>query len=151
MSEFEIASLALAEKQYSLGVTSTIISAIAVLAAIWGAYIIYGQLKSARWMSLLTLEQDLASRRDKFVAIKDRLDKFPNDQSVIQEYGVLKESYLNSVDRLASSILNGNFPKKEMKQDYRDYISDVIRVLPNDYHTGTRYPKTVKLYQRWLD
>jgi hypothetical protein len=151
MSDFEKASLALAQQQYHLGVWSTVISGLALLAAVFGAIVIYGQLKSARWMALLTLEQDMAARRDKFLNIKDRLKSFPNDKSIETDYEVLKESYLNAVERLSSSILNGNFPEKEMKQDYREYIADVMRTCKSDFHAATPYRKTQKLYNKWQD
>lgn len=151
MTSFETADLALAQKQYCLDLIYTSISGAALIAAIWGGYVIYGQLKSARWMSLLTLEKDMANRRDKFLKIKDRLANENDGTSIAADYDVQKENYLNSLERLASSVLNGNFPEKEMKQDYREYITDVVRTFPNEFQAGTSYRKILKLNEKWQD
>lgn len=151
MTAFETASLALAEKQYWLDLIYTVISGAALIAAIWGGYVIYGQLRSARWMSLITLEQDMANRRDKFLNIKDRLANETDTTAIAADYGVQKENYLNSLERLASSVLNGNFPEKEMKQDYREYITGVVREFPDEFMAGTSYRKILKLYEKWQD
>lgn len=151
MTDYERASLLLAQKQYCLDVVYTIISAGALIAAIFAGVMIYGQLKSARWMSLLTLEQDMANRRDKFLKIKDRLREGGDDASISSDYVVQKENYLNSLERLASSVLNGNFPEKEMKQDYREYITDVVRAFPDKFKAGTSYRKILKLHEKWQD
>lgn len=151
MTPFETASLALAEKQYCLDLIYTAISGAALVAAVWGGYVIYGQLKSARWMSLLTLEQDMANRRDKFLKIRDRLDNESDNASIVADYSVQKENYLNSLERLASSVLNGSFPEREMKQDYREYITDVVRNFPDEFRAGTSYRKILKLHEKWQD
>lgn len=62
-----------------------------------------------------------------------------------------KENYFNSLDRLASSILNGQFPDSEMKHDYHEAITIVVRTFKDDFATGTHYRKVVKLYNRWQD
>lgn len=151
MTPFETASLALAERQTCLSLIYTVISGAALIAAIWGGAAIYGQLKSARWMTLLTLEQDMATRRDKFLKIKSRLGSEQLTASIQSEYSVQKENYLNSVERLASSVLNGNFPEKEMKQDYREYITDIVRTFPEEFKAGSSYRKILKLYEKWQD
>jgi hypothetical protein len=38
-----------------------------------------------------------------------------------------------------------------MKQDYHEAITEVVRAFPDDFDTGTRYRKIVKLYNRWQD
>lgn len=151
MTPYETASLVLADKQYTLALVSTAISAVALLSAVWGGFIVYGQLTSARWMSLLALEQDMANRREKFLKIQERIQNEPDIEALASEYAVQKESYLNSLERLASSVLNGNFPEKEMKQDYRDYITHVVRSFPAQFQPGTSYRKVLKLYERWQD
>jgi hypothetical protein len=55
------------------------------------------------------------------------------------------EVTVNSLDRLASSILKGHFPDPEMKLDYHEYIVEVDRAFPENFDTGTHYRKVVKL------
>lgn len=151
MSQYETLNLAIAQKQYCITVIYTLITAMGVLVAGGAGYFVFGQLRSARWMTLLTLEQDMAGRRDKFLDIQRRLRSGDNSQNLADEFKVQKESYLNSVERLASSVLNGNFPQKEIKQDYRDYIAGVVKAFPEDFQAATSYRKTLKLYNRWQD
>jgi len=89
----------------------------------------------------------MASRGDKVRELATQLD----NPHVKGKYDAAKESYFNSIDRLASLILNGQFPQHELKQDYHDMIKETIRAFPADFTTGTRYRKIVKLHDKWED
>jgi hypothetical protein len=136
---------------YYTYLAAAIIAFLALCAATYAGYLLYNQLKIARWTALLALEQDMAARR-RHLTDTARAVSLPNPPDNIEQiYRAEKESYLNSVDRLASSILNGNFPELEMKQDYRDLIGQTVREFPDEFQAATRYRKTLTLYEKWQD
>jgi hypothetical protein len=142
----ETAQLGVIAAYLSIGVAS-----FALVASVVAGWIIYHQLKSQRWMSLLSFEQDMDGRRRSFTALALQLDADNPPSNLRAIFEAEREGYLNAVDRLASSILNGQFPEKEMKQDYRDYIANVVKEFPDQFRVGTRYRKVVKLYEHWQD
>lgn len=150
MSEFETQSLATAKATLYTYIAADVIAGLTFFAVLIGAVIAWRNVRSVIWNSLLSFEQDMATRRTKFqdLAAKIKDDKAELTQLMFDE---AKESYFNSLDRLASSILNGHFPDKEMKQDYLEVLTEVVRGFPNDFHTGSRYRKVIKLFNRWND
>lgn len=66
-------------------------------------------------------------------------------------YEEAKESYLNAVERLASSILKGQFPEDEMKTSYREFINNTVREYEDKFRVGTHFPRIVKLHEKWQD
>lgn len=151
MTAFEQAQLAVAWATFYTYLAAAIIAFAAFCAASIAGYLLYHQLKIARWTALLALEQDMANRRRHLTEIGLQLGTADPPKNLEQTYRAEKESYLNSVDRLASSILNRNLPEQEMKQDYRDLISQTVREFPEDFRAGTRYRKTLSLDERWQD
>jgi hypothetical protein len=130
----------------------------ALVASIIGGFVAYltlrtivRQLESAKWNALLSFEQDISSRRQRFQDIARELEAGTVSPSIEARYEEAKENYLNAVERLASSILNGQFPALEMKQSYREYIVSTIRQFPASYQAGTPYRKTLELNERWQD
>ncbi|SRR5260370_13806156 len=156
MSPYEAQSIEVAKAALAASIVADVIAGIAVLAAIGGGIFAYltlkailTQIKAAQWSTLLSLEQDMASRADKFIDLaKQMKTSSPPGQ---EEFDAAKESYFNSIDRFASLILNGQFPRSELKQDYQDLIKNTIRNYQADFTTGTRYRKVVKLYDKWED
>ncbi len=153
-------TLTLAQSQLSAYWVADIIAFLALIAAIVGGAlafknvkVIAEQLEIARWNTLLSFEQDMATRRTKFhdLALDMQLSETAQPKFLQERYDEARESYFNSLDRLASSILRGHFPDAEMKQDYHEAITEVVRAFPDDFDTGTRYRKIVKLYNRWQD
>jgi hypothetical protein len=161
MTEFEAQTVAVAKYQLWASIAGDVIAALALGAVVWGGVLAYRnirviieQLEISRWNTLLSFEQDMASRRSRFADIGFQMMNPNPDASpeLLQAmYDEAKESYFNSLDRLASSILNGQFPDAEMKQDYRDVLAVVVRQFPDDFATGTHYRKLVKLYNKWHD
>jgi hypothetical protein len=158
MTDFETQSLAIARAALSVAWWADVVAACALVAVILGGIVafrtlkvIIAQLDSARWNSLLSFEQDMASRRTKFHEIAAQMQTDAPTYLLRAVHLEAKESYFNSLDRLASSILNGQFPDREMKQDYHEAITAVVRAFPEDFTTGTHYRKVVKLYNRWQD
>ena len=151
MSAFEHASLQVAWATFYTYLAAAIIAALALCSAIYAGYLLFNQLKIARWTALLALEQDMAARRRHLTDIGHRIGSEGAPANITQVYRAEKESYMNSVDRLASSILNGNFPELEMKQDYRDLIASTVREFPEEFQAATRYRKILKLYEKWQD
>jgi hypothetical protein len=149
MTPYENAALAIAKQTYHTYLAADIIGFLALCASVLAGWFLFGQLKTARWTALLALEQDMASRRRHLTEIATTLAGSNPPPNIREIYEAEKESYLNSVDRLASSILNRNFPEKEMKQDYRDLISATVAQFPDDFRTGTTRWKTVELHQKW--
>lgn len=132
-------------------VVADVLAGMALVTSAVAGWLIYHQLKSFRWNALLSFEQDMHGR---YKEIKDfaqqihPVNPLPNERAI---YDTLEESYLNAVDRLASSILNGQFPMKEMKQDYREYISNVVRDFRDQFGADTKYRKILRLYNKWQD
>lgn len=161
MSEFEALSLDVARKTYEVYFWGDVIAATALLAAIVGGIVavltlrtIIRQLDSAKWNALLSFESDMAARRERFQGIARDLSQVApgHDASALRSrFAEAQESYLNAVERLASSILNGQFPPEEMKQSYRDYIASTIREFPDSFRPGTGYRKILKLHDQWQD
>jgi hypothetical protein len=154
MTPFEAQSIEVAKSALAASIAADIISGLALLAVIAGGIVAYmtlrailAQLQAAQWSTLLSLEQEMASRGEKFHELAGQT----NDPHAQEKYEAAKENYFNSIDRLASLILNGQFPQRELKQDYQDTIKETIRTFPADFTTGTRYRKIVKLHNKWED
>src|SRR5260370_14468087 len=106
MSPYEAQSLA-------VSIVADVIAGIAVLAVIAGGVVAYmtlrailAQLKAGQWSTLLSLEQDMASRGDKFREIATQLD----NPHVKRKDDAAKESYFNSINLTSSFIPNGAVP-----------------------------------------
>ncbi|MEJ1960957.1 MAG: hypothetical protein WDO56_05175 [Gammaproteobacteria bacterium] len=160
MSQFEMESIAVLKQQLWAFVAADSIALLALFAALVGGYLTYKsvrviaqQLELSRWNTLLLFEQDMAGRRLRFHDISAELEASAgaSTESIQKRFDEARENYFNSLDRLASSILNAHFPDSEMKQDYHEALTEVIRAFPDDFGTGTRYRKIVKLYNRWQD
>ncbi|MBC8285079.1 MAG: hypothetical protein H8E32_14795 [Nitrospinae bacterium] len=156
MTKFEIQNLELMARTIDVYDHSNILAGIALFIATIAGILAYRtfntiskQLESARWNALLTFEQDLSKRRQSFRGLARDLENNTNVESVQQRFEESKEDYLNAVERLSSSILNGQFPEDEMKSSYLSYIGDVVKTFQNSYGTATPYRKTVVLYKRW--
>lgn len=158
MTEYETQTLAVAKQQLLASYIGDGIAFLALIAAVVGGVVAYksvkavvAQLEISRWNTLLSFEQDMAARRTKFADIAAQMQANPSAPPAMLQamFNEAKESYFNSLDRLASSILNNHFPDAEMKQDYLEVLTTVVRGFPSDFATGTRYRKVVKLYDRW--
>lgn len=91
------------------------------------------------------------ARRQRFSEIAQKLTSSSEPAVHEASYEEAKESYLNAVERLASSILNGQFPESEMKTNYREYIASTIREYEDKFRAGTHYPRILKLHKKWQD
>lgn len=158
MSEYERQSIDIAEQTLRVYFWGDIIAAGALFAVIIGGIVAFytlrairKQLESAKWNSLLSFEADMAARRDRFTDLARELGATETKPGLSERYNAAKENYLNAVERLASSILNGQFPALEMKQSYREFMASVIRDFPDSFRTGTIYRKTVQLHDKWSD
>jgi hypothetical protein len=156
MTDYEIQSLQIAKDTFYVYLAADVIAFCALIAAIWGGKIAFAtlrkieeQLESAKWNSLLPFEQDMNARRQRFSDIAHKLIAEPEKYEA--SYQEAKERYLNAVERLASAILNGQFPEAEMKVSYREYIAATIREYPDKFGAGTHYPRILKLYEKWKD
>jgi len=159
MSQYEAQALVIAREAVNANWAAVGVASLALVVAVVAGLVAYNtlqamvtQLDTARWNSLLAFEQDMATRRSKFGEIAAQLDQAGAPTDLLRKsFDEAKESYFNSLDRLASSILRGHFADAEMKQDYRDVVATVVRGFPDDFNTGTPYRKVVKLYNRWED
>jgi hypothetical protein len=160
VTEFERQTIEVAQWQFWATVGADVIATLALVAAVVGGVLAYknirlivDQLELSRWSTLLVFEQDMAARRAAFHVIDVDMKAHPEKpkEEFLDRFNDAKENYFNSLDRLASSILRGHFPADEMKQDYREVITDVVRAFPDDFPTGTRYRKVVKLFNLWED
>ena len=146
-------ALAIAKWQFWVYLAADIIAGLAIIAAVVGATIAFKSLRASQWNTLLLFEQDMETRRARFQAIGAELDDCNGTHSTMLalRFDEAKESYFNSLDRLASSIIKDHFPDPEMKLDYREVFVEVVRGFPKDFDTGTRYRKVIKLYNNWQD
>jgi len=158
VTEFETQSLVVAKETLTVYQIGAGIACAALLASIVAAVVAYrtfqaivSQLESAKWNMLLSFEKDIASRRDRFQSLARELETAPVSASLPARMKEAIESYLNAVERLSSSILNGQFPELEMKQSYRDYIASTIKQHPEHFQPGTAYRKTLQLHEKWSD
>ena len=153
MTEYELQTLTVAKSQLLAYWGADIIAALALIAAVFGARIALRSLRGSQLNTLLLFEQDMANRRTRFHDIGADMDANPGApaQALQARFNEAKESYFNSLERLASSILSGAFSDAEMKHDYHEVITEVVRAFPGDFATGTRYRKIVKLHNRWQD
>ena len=158
MTDFETQTLQVARDTLTVFRWGVFIAACALLASVVAGVVAYftfraivRQLESAKWNALLAFEQDISARRDRFHEIARELDDGGISPSLQARFAEAKENYLNAVERLASSILNGQFPELEMKQSYREYIVSTIREFPDSFHAGTIYRKTLQLNEKWQD
>jgi hypothetical protein len=155
MTPYEAQSIEVARSTLTTYIVADIISGIALLAIITGGVVAYltlkallTQLRAAQWSALLSLEQDIASRMERFIDLAKQMD---TSSSPLQKEALdaAKERYFNSIDRFASLVLNGQFPQSELKQDYQDLIKNIICTYPADFDTNTHYRKVVKLHKKW--
>src|SRR6266702_3852260 len=99
MTPYEAQSIEVARSALAVSIWADIIAGIAVVAAVVGGIFAYltlkailAQLKAAQWSTLLSLEQDMASRRDKFRELVDQMSSQP--AALIKEkFDEAKESY----------------------------------------------------------
>ncbi|KJL04352.1 hypothetical protein [Priestia aryabhattai] len=61
------------------------------------------------------------------------------------------ENYLNSMDRLCASIINGLIPEEEYSRDYKSAIYVIVKNkhFTNKFNTGSPYPNIIEIYDRW--
>ena len=172
MTDYEAQSLQIASDTFLVYLGADFIAFGALVAAIWGGKIAFStlnqirqqldiaksslilisqQLESAKWNALLAFEQDINARRQRYADIMHKKKSSENPDEYNSIYTEAEESYLNAVDRLATCILNGQFPELEMKTDYRKFITDTIREHPDKFVAGTLYRKILKLDEKWQD
>jgi hypothetical protein len=158
MTDYETQSLQIATDTYHVYWWADVIAAGALVAAIVGGFFAFltlrkiaQQLESAKWNALLSFEQDMNARRQRFSDVAQKLTSSSEPTEHQTSYEEAKESYLNAVERLASSILKGQFPEAEMKTSYREYIASTIREYEDRFRAGTHYPRIIELHQKWRD
>lgn len=153
MTPYEIQSIAIAQQQLSAYWWADRIAAAALLAVLIGAVLAYKSLRASQWNTLLSFEQDMATRRANFHKVAAMMNENPDLSNVFLKLLLdeAKETYFNSLDRLASSILKGHFPDKTMKLDYQESITRVVREFKDDFGTSTEYRNVLKLYNKWQD
>jgi hypothetical protein len=153
LSSFELQSLAVAQAQLHAYWAADGIAALALVAAAIAARVAFKSLRASELNTLLVLEQDMANRRTRFYDLDTELTGETGASSEMSKlkYNAAKESYFNAFDRLAASILRGNFPDRRMKLDYYDSITQVVRDFKEDFGTGTPFRNVLKLYDRWKD
>jgi hypothetical protein len=157
MTPFETQSIDIARSALAASIVADVIAGIAVLAVIAGSIFAYmtlrailEQLKAGQWSTLLSLEQDMASRGEKFHELSKKMKASPT-LVPDEEFNAAKENYFNSIDRFASLVLNGQFPQKELKQDYHDLIKETIRTFKDDFGAGTHFRRIIKLHDKWSE
>ncbi len=108
------------------------------------------QLENAKWNALLSFEKDMNDRRQRLSDVAQKLiPESPEKHKVA--YGEALESYLNTVERLAASVLKEQFPESEMKASYRNFIASTIKEYEKHFGAGSSYPRTIELNEKWRD
>ena len=153
MTDFETQSLQIARDTLTVfwvvcvAACALVASIVAGLVAFFTLRAIVRQLDSAKWNALLAFERDISARRDRFQEIARELDAEGTSPSLVARFAEAKENYLNAVERLASSILNGQFPELEMKQSYREYIVSTS-AISQPFSTGYDLPQDASAQRR---
>jgi hypothetical protein len=151
MTEYETQSLQIATNTYYVYLGGLVVAFLAGCVAFWTLRKIAQQLESAKWNALLSFEQDMNARRHRFSEISQKLASSSEPAKHEATFNEAKESYLNAVERLAASILKGQFPEDEMKTSYREYIASTIREYEDKFGAGTHYPRVIELHKKWRD
>jgi HD-like signal output (HDOD) protein len=120
------------------------------VAAVVGGLFAHKNIKVLSLSALLSIEQDLARRRSRFQDLALSAADSPTELQNAQ-FEEAKESYFNGLDRLAWAVLADYFPDTNMKQDYHEQLTAVIRAYPSDFNVGTHFRNIVKLHKRWDD
>ena len=150
MSLYDAASLEVAWWQFRAYVAADVIAFLALVAAIVGGVFAHKNIKVLRLSALLSIEQDLARRRSRFQELAlSGADTSTELQTA--QFGEAKESYFNGLDRLAWAILADYFKDANMKQDYHEQLTAVLRTYANEFGEGTHFRNIVKLHRRWAD
>jgi len=168
MTEFEVASLAVARSQMWAATASAIIAVIAAGVGITALWRLVAQVRAAveansigQLNALLLLEQDMSRRRERVGKLTNELTRiklspdYIADQKtmdpIILEFEEATENYLNSLDRLCFCILRNKFSEEELRSDYRDVVKRAVGDFPNQFLAGSPFRNIVKLHDRWAD
>lgn len=158
MTEFEAKSLAIATDQLAIAtgqlysyIVADAIALAALIAAIVAGWFAYKNAKIMTGNMLLFLEQDMAVRRRVFHDIETERKAGASTEHLAARFDEAKESYFNALERLASFVRRGYFPKDEMRRDYHESIRGVVRAFPDDFRAGTPYRNILKLHEGWQD
>jgi hypothetical protein len=159
MSQYELLSI----------VFNALTVTIAALAAIFGLIQLrrlVEQVKAAvdantlsRLDALLQMEQHLAESRSQLSKAGIKMSTFSGKEDISDteyrpvklEYDEAKQSYLNALDRLCYCIDRGLLDESEMRPEYRDYVTSIVREFKSEFDTGTVYRNIVKVYEKWAD
>lgn len=109
--------------------------------------------------ALLQIERNLADSRNvlkkaglKLVSYKENDTVSKNDFEVaVMDFNEAKQTHFNALDRLCATILSGLLDETQLRPEYRDYISDLVKEYPEDFGTTTPYRSVMKLYNTWAD
>lgn len=159
MTDYETQSLEVAKNTLYVYGGADLIALLALIAVIWGGWTalktlktITQQLENAKWNALLSFEEDMNNRRQRLSDIAAEVIPDSKDKHCVR-IEEAKESYLNTVERLASAILKGQFPEDEMKRSYREFMISTTRDSEFKEKIGdtTRYRGIKELNDKWKD
>lgn len=143
---------------------TSVASAAAVLVALGGVYVAYGQLKRLNetlrtnsLMAVLAIESDLGERKEKIDELTRQIainsSRSSVDSKELQAYQTALdaaiENWLNSLERVCFCINKGYIPEKDWRAEYRGYVADAIQNNGALYGAGTRYKNTIDVHEKW--
>lgn len=151
MTEYEQASLRLAEFGVWIQAATVGVAVLALIAAVVGGWTIWLQLRASQWHAMLQFEMEMHARARDLSELAAEINiNRPEELKLLgKRKDALVEAYLNALDRFASSILHGQFPDRKLRPDYRGYIETALRESADKFGPGTRFKNVLKLHDKW--
>jgi len=112
--------------------------------------------------TLLAIEDGIANRRLRLSESGIKVSelgkkKDSNNSNTIEfesatlEFNEAKQMYLNSLDRLCFCFIKGTLDENELRSDYRDIITNVVRKdFSDEFKMGTHYRYIKEVYEKWV-
>lgn len=107
----------------------------------------------ANHMAVLQLEDSLMAARIRWSDIAHDVLKHASDPEALTNLALRKaeagEQYLNVADRLCASIRRGLIDEESHRQDYRDWVAEVVKEFEGKLGPATRHPNILAVHNAW--
>jgi hypothetical protein len=119
--------------------------------------------KNSNLMAVLALESSLSDARSKLAEVASQMALIANESKdnegeepvaltiVRLHYNERVEQYLNSADRLCACIIRGYVCETQYRQDYRPWISEIVKKHVDRLGPDTRHRNILKVNEAWSE
>jgi len=147
----------------SIGMWAAIATGAGVLVNLVGVFVFYRQLarmaeanRLSNAMAVVSLEEMLRAARKDLATVSLSIvanentpgHDFAHDKLVMEER---IEQYLNVADRLCSYIRRGYIDEATYRQDYRQFIAEIVKQYTNYFGADTRHPNILYVHRAWSE